>query len=320
MHKAPGKSHREGISLIELMEMFPDEETAAKWFESVRWPNNDDCHCPHCGSFNVQRKENRKPAPFRCRDCRAFFSVRQGSVMEHSRIPLRKWAIAIYLNAVSLKGVSSMRLHRDLKITQKSAWFMAHRLREAFASEEGLFAGPVEVDESYFGGKRKNMSNAQRKALKKAGVGRGSVGKTAVVGMKDRDSNKIVATPVQSTDAPTLQGFVEGHTEADAKIYSDEAAAYKGIDRDHEWVNHSVSEYVRDQAHTNGMESFWATIKRAHDGTFHHMSAQHLHRYVNEFAGRHNIRDKDTIKQMQSIVAGMIGKRLMYRELAGNAA
>ena len=145
---APGKSYRIGMSLMEIMDTFPDNATAEKWFEDTRWPNDDERACPHCGSCNTMRKANRKPQPFRCRDCRKFFSVRNGSVMECSRIPLRKWAIAIFLNATSLKGVSSMKLHRDLKITQKSAWFMAHRLREAFASEAGLFTGPAEADET----------------------------------------------------------------------------------------------------------------------------------------------------------------------------
>ena len=319
MQKAPGKSHREGISLIEMFEMFPDELAAAKWFESVRWPTEADRSCPHCGSARTRRKENRKPMPFRCLDCRAFFSVRHGSVMEHSRIPLRKWAIAIYLNATSLKGVSSMKLHRDLGITQKSAWFMAHRLREAFAAEEGLFTGPVEADETYMGGKVGNMPKRKRRERREAGLGSGPAGKTVVVGAKDRDTNRIVATPVKAVDAATLQGFVEGVTAPDAKVYTDEARAYRSMDRDHESVNHSVGEYVREMAHTNRMESFWATVKRAHDGTFHHMSPQHLHRYVNEFAGRHNIRDADTIVQMRHLVAGMVGKRLTYGDLAGTA-
>ena len=309
--KAPGKSHRKGISIVELFNMFPDELTAAKWFEDVRWKSDEDRHCPHCGSCNTMRKENRKPQPFRCRDCRRFFSVRTGSVMENSGIPLRKWAIAIYLNATSPKGVSSMKLCRELKITQKSAWFMGHRLREAFGSEEGLFEGPVEVYETYIGGKQKNMPKSKREKM----TGLGAVGKTAIVCAKDRSSNRVTARVVHSTDAPTFQGFVEDVTGPEAKVYTDEAKAYAGMDRDHESVNHSVGEYVRKMAQTNGMESFWSMLKRGYHETFHHMSRQHLHRYVNEFSERHNIRDADTIIQMQGIVAGMIGKRLMYSKL-----
>ncbi len=260
---------------------------------------------------NTAPKANRKPLPYRCRDCRKFFSVRHGSVMEQSKIPLRKWAFAIYLNATSLQGVSSMKLHRDLKITQKSAWFMAHRLREAFASEQGLFVGPVEIDETYMGGKRKNMPKAKRKHLS----GRGPVGKTAVIGAKDRTTNRVTARSVKNTDGATLRRFTESVSDLTAKVYTDDAAGYKSVRRDHEAVNHSVGEYVRGQAHTNGIESFWAMLKRAHKGTFHNISPKHLDRYVNEFAGRHNIRDRHTIDQMRDIVGGMIGKRLMYRDL-----
>ncbi len=187
-HKASGKAHRKGISFIELAEMFPDDASAERWFEDVRWPKPEDRFCPKCGSRNTAPKANRKPLPYRCRDCRKFFSVRHGSVMGQSKIPLCKWALAIHLNATSLKGVSSVKLHRDLGITQKSAWFMAHRLREAFASEQGLFAGPVEIDETYIGGKRKNMPKAKRKQLS----GRGLAGKAVVIGAKDRMTNRVM--------------------------------------------------------------------------------------------------------------------------------
>ena len=146
MTNAPRNSHRKGILMADPMKMFPDEQSAASWFESVRWPRSADRRCPHCGSANTMERANRKPLPFRCRDCRKFFSVRHGSVMTHSRIPLQKWAVAIHLCANSPKGVSSMKLHRDLGITQKSAWHMAHRLREAFARDPGVFEDPVDVD------------------------------------------------------------------------------------------------------------------------------------------------------------------------------
>ena len=150
---APGKSYRKGISLIGLMEMFPDERSARHWMESIRWPDGEK-HCPKCGSGRITNVKNEKPQPYRCKDCRRFFSVRIGTVFENSPIPLRKWAVAVFLHATSLKDVSSMKLHRDLNISQPSAWFMAHRIREAFKSEGDLFAGPVEVDETYMGGKQ----------------------------------------------------------------------------------------------------------------------------------------------------------------------
>ena len=310
--KAPGKAFRKGISLIEIMRMFPDNETAEAWFVEKRWPNG--VHCPHCGSVNVQTGAKHK-MPFRCREkeCRKRFSVRIGTVMEGSNLDYQTWAVAIYLSLTSLKSVSSMKLHRDLSITQKSAWHLAHRLRESHGRVGEAFGGPIEVDETYMGGKRKNMSNAKRKNLS----GRGTVGKTVVIGMKDRGTNSVKAKVVDCADADTLQGFVRDNTEGGAMVYTDEAKAYKGLAQDfgHEAVNHSAKEFVREMAHTNGIESFWATLKRAHAGTFHKISPKHLDRYVGEFAGKHNIRNSDTLDQMGEVVAGMSGKQLRYSDL-----
>ena len=313
--KAPGKAHRKGVSLIELYRMFPDDETAEAWFVESRWPNGP--ACPHCGSTHVLSGAKHATMPYRCREkgCRKRFSVKTGTVMEASNIGFQKWAIAIYLCLTSLKSVSSMKLHRDLEITQKSAWHMAHRLRKAFSENGGVFSGPVEVDESYFGGKRANMSNAKRKELAEQGAGRGAVGKTAVVGIKDRATNQVRAKVTRSVTAPALQGFVTGHTSPDATVYTDEASAYDSLPRTHETVKHSVSEYVNGMAHTNGVESFWSTLKRAHKGVFHKFSPKHLDRYVQEFAGKHNLRDADTPDQMRTLVERMDGKRLTYDEL-----
>ena len=182
-----------------------------------------------------------------------------------------------------------MKLRRDLSISQKSAWHLAHRLRKAWEEDGSRFAGPVEADECYVGGKRRNMPPAKRKELD----GRGPVGKVAVAGIKDRPT-KLVR----------------------AKVYTDDVPVYDNMpDFEHESVKHSVAEYVRGMAHTNGVESFWSMLKRAHKGTFHNLSAKHLQRYVNEFVGRHNQRESDTLDQMQAMVRGMDQKRLKYTDL-----
>ena len=309
MAKAPGKSHRKGMSLIELAEMFPNEEAAKDWFEAMRWP--DGVRCAHCHSDRISPCKNAKPMPWRCKDCRKHFSVRTKSVMAESPLPLRKWAFAIYLCATNLRGVSSMKLHRDLKIAQSSAWFMAHRIREAMDSEEGLFTGPVEVDETYIGGKRKNMPKAKREEM----TGRGPVGKAVVAGAKDRKTNRVFASTIPDTKAKTLQWFVSDNVAPGATVFTDEAGGYKGMPYRHESVNHGAVEYVRQQAHINGMESFWSMLKRGYQGTFHHFYAKHLQRYVNEFAQRQGLREQDTVAIMREIVSGMIGRRLTYDRL-----
>ena len=310
-HKAPGKSDREGISLVKLMKMFPDDEVAQAWFEARLWP--DGPHCPRCGSFNVQCGIKHRSMTHRCRDCdgRPMFSLKTGTLMEGSKLGYQTWAVAIYLVSTNLKGVSSMKLHRDLEITQKSAWHLAHRLRKAFENSEALFTGPVEADETYIGGKRKNMPKSKRAAL----TGRGAVGKTVVVGTKDRETNRVAARVVENTDGPTLKDFIGEHAAPGATVYTDEASAYQGMPFDHEAVNHSAGEYVRGMAHTNGIESFWSMLKRGYQGTFHHFSEKHLDRYVREFAGRHNIREKDTANQMGIVAVDMVGKRLRYQDL-----
>lgn len=219
--------------------------------------------------------------------------------------------MTFYLMSTHLKGVSSMKLHRDLGITQKSAWFMEQRIREVWNDEAAeKFTGPVEADETFVGGKEGNKH--QNKKLRS---GRGSVGKTPVAGLKDRETNQVRAEVVESVSKKVLQEFVVKNTEDDTTVYTDEWAAYKGLPRYHEAVAHGAGEYVRQQAHTNGMESFWATLKRAIAGVYHHLSVKHLHRYVNEFAGRHNARPLDTADQMSAMVKGAVGKRLRYATL-----
>ena len=311
-HKAPGKHYRNGMTWADLFRMFPDDATAEKWFVETRWPNG--VACPKCGSINVLTVKTRKPQPYRCRDCRKHFSVKTGTLMQSSNLGLQVWAIGLYILTTGIKGTSSMKLHRDLGVTQKSAWHLAHRIRDTWRrnTQPPPMGGPVEADETFVGGKESNKHESDR-----LHEGRGAVGKTAVAGVKDRVTRRVRATVVPDTTGPTLRGFVAAHTQPEAMIYTDGEPAYLGLPR-HEAVRHSIGEYVRGQAHTNGMESFWSMLKRGYTGTYHHMSPEHLDRYVGEFEGRHNDRETDTIEQMTRMVRGMDGKQLRYADLTAH--
>ena len=295
---------------MELMKMFPDDEAARYWIKKIVWP--DGPRCPKCGSSDVQSGIKHKSMTHRCLSCegRPRFSVRMGTVMQSSKLGYRMWAIAAYLVTTNLKGVSSMKLHRDLDITQKTAWYMLHRLRKAYESGLPLFSGPVEADETYVGGIEKNKHKS-----KKLKVGAGTAGKAIVAGVKDRPTNKVSAKVVPNTKTKTLHAFVEGVTDADAKVFTDDNISYSGIRRDHGYVSHSLGQYVKGTVHTQGIESLWSMLKRAHKGTYHKFSKKHLHRYVTEFEGRHNDRDMDTVDQMERIVSDKAGKHLPYEDL-----
>ena len=309
--KGPGQSFRKGLSLPELVRMFPDDTAAEAWLVDTRWP--DGVQCPNCGSWRVQSGTAHKTMPYRCRECRKRFSVRSKTVMAASNLGFQVWILAIYLLTTGIKGTSSMKLHRDLGVTQKTAWHLSHRIRAMWQAGDFLLSGPVEADETYIGGKETNKHESRKLKL-----GRGTIGKTPVTGVKDRGTKEVRAQVTQPVNRATVQEFVVEHVDPDAMLYTDESSAYDGLPN-HETVRHSIGEYVQEQAHTNGIESFWSLLKRGYYGTYHKMSEKHLARYIGEFAGRHNARAVDTIEQMTLMAQGMMGKRLTYQELIADA-
>ncbi len=295
---------REKISIFQFMKMYPDNIAARKQFEQWRW--GDTTRCPHCDSLRISA--STQAMPYRCKDCRKRFSVRTNTVMAASRLDYQTWLMAIYMVATGIRGVASTKLASELDITQKAAWHLGQRIRKAWETDD-ILKGIVECDETYMGVKEKNK-HADKKLQ-----GRGVANKQAVVGIKER-SGTIRGKVTTDTTAPTLQRFIADNVETGATVYTDDHRSYIGLrGYNHGVVNHSAKEYVNDMAHTNGIESFWALLKRGYHGTFHHISNKHLQRYVNEFATRQGVRKANTIEQMRFIVKGMEGKQLQYKEL-----
>ena len=306
------KEQQDVISLRKFNQTIPDEEAAIAFAESKIW--GDTPFCGRCGADNVYRVKNGQPMSHRCRDCKKYFSVRTGTVMAETNLPIKTWLLAIHLIHTSRKGVSALQLHKMLGTTYKTAWFLCHRIREAMKSDNSMFRGNiVEVDETYIGGKWNRMHKSRQEKL-----GDPMANKMTVMGFKDRITGRVVAFPIANSYGTALHDKVMTYVYPGTEVHTDGHGGYANLNAfgyAHDWVNHKVGEYVRDQTTTNGIESFWSLLKRGYTGVFHFMSWKHLHRYCNEFAFRQSVGPGNGFWTIGKALGGMKGKRLTYKAL-----
>jgi transposase-like protein len=294
-----------------MMEAFPDEQTCIDHLRAIRWA--DGAYCPHCGSTKVYHFSDNRT--HKCGDCRQRFSIKVGTIFEDTKLPLRKWFIAIWLITSHKKGVASTQLAKDLKITQKSAWFVLHRLRYAARTKsfEAPLDGDVEVDETYVGGKAKNKHGGR------SGGGSGVKGKAAVVGAVER-GGRVIATTIEHVNTDSLESFVSDNVStASRSVSTDEHQGYRRIGRvySHGVVAHTKGEFVRGNIHTQTIDGYWSQLKRQIVGIHHWVSVKHLNRYVAESSWRYNRRSSGEGNRVNMLLADAHG-HLTYKALIGH--
>ena len=306
-------------TFIEAARYFADPDIAIQTVAELRWP--DGPVCPDCGGKDHSFLKTRRI--WKCKGCKRQFSVKVGTIFEDSPISLDKWLLAIWEIANDRNGISSHELARKLGVTQKTAWFLAHRIRLAmqagsFEKWDDKFDGAVEVDETYIGGKARNMNAARRRRWEAEGGSKGYRGKTGVIGFKQRGGEVAVAVITGDTKKASLQREVRRRVKPDATVITDELASYEGLNESyqHKVINHA-EKYVDGLVHTNGLENFWSLLKRGLGGTYVSVRPFHLFRYLDEQAYRYNRREEADAQRVQGVLGQIEGRRLTYKELTG---
>jgi transposase-like protein len=300
-------------NLIEAVIYFADKDRSFEFVKSLRWADGE-VTCPRCDVRNPTFISTRRI--WKCKGCKRQFSIKVGTIFEDSPLGFEKWLPAFWLIANSKNSISSHELGRALNVTQRTAWFMLHRIRDAMEARSiAKLSGIVEVDETFIGGKAANMHKSVRRAR---GVGEGR--KVPVQGARQRDGGIVQATPMANINKWTMQNNIIGWVQAGSAIYSDETHLYKGIDQyfAHKTVNHSTHEYVSGDVYTNGIENFWSILKRSIKGSQIHVYPVHLHRYVTERTFAYNFREDTDLSRMCNAVSGIDGRRLTWKQLTNH--